>query len=157
MLISSRGPRRRWLDPVHMHAFSRLSWNALCLFDMRACCHQGSKDILILHLFMEPQHFEQLPNKLKAGYFVKVVSVLFTQGINEMQTLANMVDKSRSPCDGRVVILYKVCCGGEGMEKKPYCVHCNKPEGVCWRERLDKMSEFMSGSRNEKGLYRQIS
>ncbi len=83
-----------------------------CLTCVLACLLlPGSKDILILHLFMEPQHFEKLPNKLKAGYFVKVVSVLFTQGINEMQTLANMVDKSRSPCDGRVVLLCKVCRG----------------------------------------------
>jgi hypothetical protein len=43
---------------------------------------------------MEPRQYERLTPKLKAGYFVKVVAVLFTQGINEMQTLANVVNKS---------------------------------------------------------------
>lgn len=41
-----------------------------------------------------PAQFASLPETLRAGALIPVTSVLFTQGINEMQSLANMVGHS---------------------------------------------------------------
>ncbi|KAG6957967.1 hypothetical protein JG687_00009668 [Phytophthora cactorum] len=48
----------------------------------------------IIKIPVPPAQFAILPESLKSGELISVTSVLFTQGINEMQSLANMVGHS---------------------------------------------------------------
>ncbi|KAF4133595.1 hypothetical protein GN958_ATG16932 [Phytophthora infestans] len=48
----------------------------------------------IVKIPVSPALFALLPESLKSGELISVTSVLFTQGINEMQSLANMVGHS---------------------------------------------------------------
>ncbi|KAL3665312.1 hypothetical protein V7S43_009940 [Phytophthora oleae] len=48
----------------------------------------------IIKVPVPPAQFALLPESLKSGALISVTAVLFTQGINEMQSLANMVGHS---------------------------------------------------------------
>ena len=49
------------------------------------------RDCLTVQFLLSKQFLAALPNKeLKSGALIPVVPVLFTQGVNEKQTLANL-------------------------------------------------------------------
>ena len=51
----------------------------------------GSRTALVVQFFFPDKVLSVIPNKeLIGGKLIKVVPVLFTQGINERQTLANL-------------------------------------------------------------------
>ncbi|OQR95958.1 inositol-3,4-bisphosphate 4-phosphatase [Thraustotheca clavata] len=52
-----------------------------------------SKDYII-HIPLDSVYFQALPGKLQQGQTITVVPVLFSQGINEMQSFANMMGSS---------------------------------------------------------------
>ncbi|KAG0364864.1 Inositol polyphosphate 4-phosphatase type II [Gamsiella multidivaricata] len=55
----------------------------------------GRRGRLTLSFGLEPQQFSLLPDQLKAGIAkIQVWPVLFSQGINEMQTISNLTGKS---------------------------------------------------------------
>jgi len=55
---------------------------------------EGTPLRILIKLAVSKSHFEKLPEKVRQGAPIKVHPLLFTQGINEQQTIANTVGDS---------------------------------------------------------------
>lgn len=95
-LISSHGKELRmisdaWVAIKCLESFSlKLCEGA----DMEVVVERQNEVGYIIRIPVPQPYFALLPERLRHGGLVSVTSVLFTQGINEMQSLANMVGHS---------------------------------------------------------------
>ncbi|CEG50021.1 Inositol-polyphosphate 4-phosphatase [Plasmopara halstedii] len=96
-LISSHGKE------LHMISDAWVAIKCLETFSLKLC--EGTADMEVVvekkkvagYIILIPipaTYFALLPESLRQGDLISVTSVLFTQGINEMQSLANMVGHS---------------------------------------------------------------
>ncbi|KAG2521796.1 hypothetical protein BBO99_00005633 [Phytophthora kernoviae] len=95
-LISSHGKELHMISDAWV-AIKCLETFAFKLFEgtgMEVLLEKHEEIGYIIKVPVPPEQFAVLPESLRHGGLISVTSVLFTQGINEMQSLANMVGHS---------------------------------------------------------------
>ena len=55
---------------------------------------EGGRDALLVTLYLTPQRFQLLTPSLRNGTLITVVPIMFSQGINEQQTISNTLGQS---------------------------------------------------------------
>ncbi|RLN45954.1 hypothetical protein BBJ29_003630 [Phytophthora kernoviae] len=95
-LISSHGKELHMISDAWV-AIKCLETFAFKLFEgtgMEVLLEKHEEIGYIIKVPVPPEQFAVLPESLRHGGLISVTAVLFTQGINEMQSLANMVGHS---------------------------------------------------------------
>ncbi|KAG7380768.1 Phosphatidylinositol 3,4,5-trisphosphate-dependent Rac exchanger 2 protein [Phytophthora boehmeriae] len=95
-LISSHGKELHMISDAWV-AIKCLETFAFKLFegnDMEVLLEKQDDIGYVIKVPVPPEQFAVLPESLRHGGLISVTAVLFTQGINEMQSLANMVGHS---------------------------------------------------------------
>ncbi|CAI5746131.1 unnamed protein product [Peronospora destructor] len=95
-LISSHGKE------LYMISDAWVAIKCLETFSFQLCEGAGTEMVVekqedmgyIIKVLVPSIQFSKLPERLRLGGLIRVTAVLFTQGINEMQSLANMVGHS---------------------------------------------------------------
>ncbi|OWZ20892.1 Inositol-3,4-bisphosphate 4-phosphatase [Phytophthora megakarya] len=95
-LISSHGKELYMISDawVAIKCLETFSFKLIEGIDMDVVVEKHEDSGYIIKVPISPVQFAILPEVLKSGGLISVTAVLFTQGINEMQTLANMVGHS---------------------------------------------------------------
>ncbi|ETK90419.1 hypothetical protein L915_05819, partial [Phytophthora nicotianae] len=95
-LISSHGKELYMISDawVAIKCLETFSFKICEGADMEVVVEKKEEVGYIIKIPVPPAQFALLPESLKSGELISVTSVLFTQGINEMQSLANMVGHS---------------------------------------------------------------
>ncbi|KAG6603113.1 putative inositol-3,4-bisphosphate 4-phosphatase [Phytophthora cinnamomi] len=95
-LISSHGKELYMISDawVAIKCLESFSFKLCERTDMEVVVEKNEDTGYIIKVPVPPAQFAILPESLQLGGLITVTSVLFTQGINEMQSLANMVGHS---------------------------------------------------------------
>ncbi|GMF15090.1 unnamed protein product [Phytophthora fragariaefolia] len=95
-LISSHGKELYMISDawVAIKCLETFSFKLCEKTDMEVVVEKNEDTGYIIKVPVPPAQFALLPESLQLGTLISVTSVLFTQGINEMQSLANMVGHS---------------------------------------------------------------
>eukprot|EP00644_Phytophthora_capsici_P007598 jgi/Phyca11/557220/estExt2_Genewise1Plus.C_PHYCAscaffold_1040039 len=95
-LISSHGKELYMISDawVAIKCLETFSFKLCEGTDVEVVVEKHEESGYIIKVPVPPAQFAILPESLKSGALISVTAVLFTQGINEMQSLANMVGHS---------------------------------------------------------------
>ncbi|KAK1929309.1 Type I inositol 3 [Phytophthora citrophthora] len=95
-LISSHGKELYMISDawVAIKCLDTFSFKLCEGTDVEVVVEKHEESGYIIKIPVPPAQFAILPESLKSGALISVTAVLFTQGINEMQSLANMVGHS---------------------------------------------------------------